>query len=58
MTIAKFESLIISSNLKIEFNNYKCIKGINILSKIHFLREFFINHASVILSKIDLATKK
>jgi len=50
MTITKFERIIMSINLKIEFKNYKCIKGINLLSKIPFLREFFINHVSVILS--------
>jgi SAM-dependent methyltransferase len=52
MTIAKFERIIMSSNLKIEFKRFKCfIKGINLLSKIPLLREFFINRVSVILSK-------
>ena len=59
MTIAKFERIIISSKLKIEFKKYKYITGINLLSKIPFLRElkfpflreFFINHVRVILSK-------
>lgn len=51
MTIAKFERIIMSSNLKIEFKSYKCIKGINVLSKVPFLREYFINHVSVILSR-------
>lgn len=51
MTIKKFERIIISSNLKIKFKNYRCIKGINLLSKIPFLRELFINHVSVILVK-------
>ena len=50
MTTAKFERIVMSGNLKIEFKNYKCIKGIKLLSKIPFLREFFINHVSVILS--------
>jgi len=35
----------------IEFKKYKCTKGINLLAKIPFPREFFINHVSVILSK-------
>lgn len=51
MTIALFESIVMLSKLKIEFKNYRCIKGIDLLSKIPFLREFFINHVSVILSK-------
>ncbi len=50
MTIAKFERIVIESNLKIEFKSYRCVKGINFLSKLPFLREFFINHVSVILS--------
>lgn len=52
MTISKFEHIIKSSNLEIEYKNYNCIKGINCLSRIPFLREYFINHVSVILSKI------
>ena len=50
MTIAKFEHIIKSGNLKIEYKNYKCVKGINLLSKVPYLREYFINHVSVILS--------
>mgnify|MGYP001602978728 CR=1 FL=1 len=52
MTVGKFERIIMSSNLKIEFKRYKCIKGINMLSNVPFLREYFINHVSVILSRI------
>jgi len=51
MTVAKFERIIISSDLRIESISYKCVKGINLLSKIPFLREFFVNRVSVILSK-------
>ena len=51
MTIAKFEHIISLSKMKIEFKNYKCVKGINQLSRIPFLREFFINRVSIILSK-------
>lgn len=50
MTIAKFERIIISSNLKIESRNYKSVKGIRLLSKIPFVREFFVNHITVVLS--------
>ena len=51
MTIAKFERIVMSSKLKIEFKCYKCIKGINLLSSIPFLSEFFINHITLILSR-------
>ena len=50
MTIAYFEKILKLSNLKTEFKNYKCVKGLNFFSKIPFFREFFINRASVVLS--------
>ena len=53
MTIAKFEKIIAASNLMIEFKRYRCVKGINLLSKLPFLREFFVNRISVILSNFN-----
>lgn len=50
MTIAKFERIVESSDLNIEFVRYRCVKGADPLAKVPYLREFFINHASVILS--------
>jgi len=51
MTIAKFEQIVSSSDLKIVHRNYECIKGINSLGKLPLLREFFINHVTAILSR-------
>ena len=51
MTIAKFESIVSSSNLKITYRNYECIKGMNWLAKVPLLREFFINSVTAVLSK-------
>lgn len=51
MTIAKFESIVSSSRLKITYRNYECIKGVNWLAKVPLLREFFINSVTAILSK-------
>jgi hypothetical protein len=51
MTIAKFESIVYSSNLKITYRKYECIKNVNWLAKVPTLREFFINRVTVILSK-------
>jgi SAM-dependent methyltransferase len=51
MTISKFESIVSSSNLKITYRNYECIKGVNWLAKVPLLREFFINSVTAILSK-------
>jgi len=50
MSVAKFERVIFSSDLKVEFKKYKCVKEINFLSRIPVLRELFINQVSVILS--------
>jgi SAM-dependent methyltransferase len=51
MTIAKFEQIVSSSNLKIAYRNYECTKGISLLGKLPLLREFFINHVTAILSR-------
>ena len=51
MTVKKFNQIINSSNLKIDYKKYRCIKGLDFLSHIPFLREFFINHVTVKLIK-------
>lgn len=51
MTVAKFESIVSSCNLKITYKNYECIKRVNWLAKVPLIREFFINHITSILSK-------
>jgi cyclopropane fatty-acyl-phospholipid synthase-like methyltransferase len=51
MTISKFEHIINSRKMKIESKNYRCVKGLNFLAKVPFLREFFVNRVSVVLSK-------
>lgn len=50
MTIAKLERLVSASGLKMEFRNYNCIKGMNWISKIPLVREFFINHVTLTLT--------
>lgn len=51
MTVSKFESIVSSCDLELTYKRYDCIKGINSLSKISLLREFFINHVTAILTK-------
>ncbi len=51
MTVAKFERIVSSAGLRIEFQRYRCVKGIDLLSRVPGLRELFINHISVVLSK-------
>ena len=43
MTVAKFERLIAATGLKMKYKRYNCVKGLNFLSKIPYLRELFIN---------------
>ena len=51
MSIKKFESIISDSGLKPIYSQYSCIKSLNMLGKIPFLRELFINRVTCILSK-------
>lgn len=52
MTIKKFNQIINSSNMKIDYKKYHCIKGLDFLSYIPILRELFINHVTVKLIKV------
>lgn len=52
MTIARFESIVSLCDLKIKYKKYECVKGMNWLSKLPLLKELFINHVTVILSKV------
>lgn len=51
MTIAKFESMVSSCGLVVTYRKYECVKGINWFSQVPILREFLINHVTVILCK-------
>ena len=50
MTVAKFESIVSSSKLKVTYMDYEYIFRFGWISKIPFLREFFIKHITVIFS--------
>lgn len=50
MTVRKFEKLVTTNDMRIEFLRYTCILGMNALSRVPLLREFFINHVSIILT--------
>jgi ubiquinone/menaquinone biosynthesis C-methylase UbiE len=51
MTIAKLESIVSSCKLKVTYRKYHCVKGIDWLSKVPLLREFFINYVVAIFCK-------
>jgi SAM-dependent methyltransferase len=50
MTVNKFEKMIKRSGLKFESKQYYCIKRLDFLGKIPYLRELFINQISCILT--------
>lgn len=50
MSVAKFERVISSNkDMKIRYKKYSCVKGMDLLGKIPFLRELFINRISCIV---------
>ena len=51
-TVKKFERLIKNSEFKTDYLNYTAVKNINILAKIPYLRELFINNIDCILRDI------
>ncbi len=51
MTIAKFEKIIDQSGLMMSYKNYDCVKALNFLEKVPYIREFFINQVNCILVK-------
>lgn len=51
MSVAKFERLIKGSGLKLERKHYRTVKGVPLLGSIPILRELFINHVTVILTR-------
>lgn len=51
MSIRKFEQIVNSSGLEIQYRKYRCVKGVNILGTIPIVRELFINSVTVILKK-------
>ncbi len=51
MSVRKFESIVRTSQLRIQYKNYECIKGMNWLGRIPIIRELFINNISAMLTK-------
>jgi SAM-dependent methyltransferase len=51
MTVRRFEKIVRDLKMQIEFKRYDCIWKMNALNSIPFLREFFINRVSCVISK-------
>ena len=58
MTVAKFEKMIANGDMKIEYLNYFCVKGIDFLGKLPLIRELFINGVNCILSRLQAEIHK
>jgi 2-polyprenyl-3-methyl-5-hydroxy-6-metoxy-1,4-benzoquinol methylase len=50
MSVIKFERLVSSSGLKVVYKKYRCIKNLNLFSKLPFFRELVINRVDCILT--------
>ena len=51
MTVGKFERLLRDSSLKVEYRSYECVKGLDFLGAVPYVRELFVNQISVIVSR-------
>ncbi len=51
MTIARFEAIVAACSLNARERKYDCIRSMDWLGRIPALREFFINHVTVVLQK-------
>lgn len=51
MSVAKFERIIKACGLKVVYQRYDCVKGLNFLGSIPVIRELFINHITCVLAK-------
>lgn len=51
MSVAKFERIVKACGLKVSYQRYDCVRGLNFLSAIPVIRELFINHITCVLSK-------
>ncbi|MCL7945698.1 methyltransferase domain-containing protein [Marinobacter sp. ATCH36] len=49
MSLSRFEKLCQEHHLVAAYQRYRCIKGLDFLSRIPILREFFVNRVTVIL---------
>lgn len=53
MTIRKFTSLVSSCDLTVTYSRFDCVRGMDWLSGVPILRELFINHVTVVLSRMS-----
>jgi SAM-dependent methyltransferase len=52
MTVRKFEKLTSIPGLRVEYQRYDCVKGLNFLGKLPLIREVFVNQISCVLTPV------
>lgn len=50
MTVRRFERLVTRSGMRIDYKNYHCVKGINLLGVLPMVRELFVTNISCVLA--------
>ena len=53
MSVARFETLIKESGLRVTYKHYEGVKGLNVLCLLPAFRELFVNNISCVLEKSD-----
>lgn len=49
MSLSKFEKLCNNHNLEVVYRRYRCVKGLDFLSRVPIIRELFVNRVTVVL---------
>ena len=52
MTVAKFERIVATTELRVEDRRYRCVKGLDRLAHFPIVRELFVNNISCMLMKV------
>lgn len=51
MTVGKFERLLQNTSLRVDYRSYECVKGLDFLGSIPYVRELVVNQISVIVTR-------
>jgi len=51
MTIGRFERLLAASGLRVDYRQYDCVKKLNVLRVLPWMRELFINRVTIVARK-------
>lgn len=51
MTVSKFEKIISSNDMLIDYRKFRCVKRLDFLARVPFIRELFVNHISAGLTR-------